>query len=114
MFFFPSLSTSGTVPAILTVPYRPNYLVFIIPFYAIVHRRTIEQIYYTSKILGGVVFCMSVPKHLFIFYNSFSLRLTENLHKQNIFSQHYLHVLFTSFFCKLYNKEKLFTAVQSP
>ena len=36
---------------------------------------------------------MSAPKRLFIFYNSFSLRLTENLHKQN----HFLKTLSTCF-----------------
>ena len=46
---------------------------------------------------------MSAPKRLFIFYNSFSLRLTENLHEQ----KHLLHVLFLSFFCEMYNKEKV-------
>ena len=30
---------------------------------------------------------------------------------KNIVSKHNLHVLFISFFCKLYNKEKLFTAI---
>ena len=29
-----------------------------------------------------VGFSLSTPKHWFIFYNSFSLRLTENLHEQ--------------------------------
>ena len=57
---------------------------------------------------------MSAPKCLFIFYNSFSLQLTENLHKQKHFLKHYLHVLFISFFCKMYNKGKLFTLVWSP
>ena len=33
---------------------------------------------------------------------------------KNIFSKHDLCVLFISFFCKMYNKEKLFTAVPSP
>ena len=39
---------------------------------------------------------MSAPKCRFIFYNSFSLGLTENLHVQNIFSKHDLHVLVIS------------------
>ena len=54
---------------------------------------------------------MSAPKCLFIFNNSFSLRLTENLHKQKKFSNHDLHVLFIQFFSKVDNKEKLFTAI---
>ena len=60
---------------------------------------------------------MSAPEHMFIFYSSFSLRLTENFSKQ----KHFLKTLSTyhffihiSFFCKMYNKEKLFTAVWSP
>ena len=44
---------------------------------------------------------MSAPKRLFIFYNSFSLQLTENLHKQ----KHDLHLLFIIFFSKMYNKQ---------
>ena len=40
---------------------------------------------------------MSPPKCLFIFYNSFSLRLTENLHEQKTFSQNMIYM-----FC-LYN-----------
>ena len=52
---------------------------------------------------------MSAPKHMFIFYNSFSLRLTENLHKQKHFLKYYLPVLCISFFCTMYNKEKLLT-----
>ena len=36
---------------------------------------------------------MSAPKRLFIFNNSFSLRLTENLHKQ----KHFLKTLSTCF-----------------
>ena len=39
---------------------------------------------------------MGAPKHLFIFYNSFSLWLTENLHKQ----KHYLHVFLYYFSVK--------------
>ena len=46
---------------------------------------------------------MSAHKCMFIFYNSFSLRLTENLHEQ-FFSKHNLHVLFKSFFSKIDNK----------
>ena len=38
-----------------------------------------------SRILWGVGFSMSAQKHRFIFYNSFSLRLTENLHEQKHF-----------------------------
>ena len=38
-----------------------------------------------SKILWGVVFCLNAPKRRFIFYNSFCLWLTENLHKQKHF-----------------------------
>ena len=38
-----------------------------------------------SKFLWGVVFSMSARKCLFIFYNSFSLRLKENLHKKKHF-----------------------------
>ena len=54
---------------------------------------------------------MSAPKHLFIFDDSFFLRLTENLHKQKHFLKHDLHVSFISFFCKKYNKEILIKAV---
>ena len=54
-------------------------------------------IYYISKILGGVVFSLSAPKRWFIFYNSFSLRLAENLHERNSSAKHDLHVLFISF-----------------
>ena len=56
---------------------------------------------------------MSAIKCLFIFYNMFFLRLTENLHEQKHFLKHLLHVLFISFFCEMYNKEKLFTAMNS-
>ena len=45
-----------------------------------------------SKILGGVVFCLSAPKCLFILYNSFSLRLTENLHKPKKIPQHMIYM----------------------
>ena len=36
---------------------------------------------------------MSAPKRLFIFYNSFPLRLTENLHEQ----KHFLKTCYTCF-----------------
>ena len=52
---------------------------------------------------------MSAFKHLFIFYNSFSLLLTENLHKHKHFLKTLSTILCISFFCKIYNKEKLFT-----
>ena len=45
------------------------------------------QIFDISKILWGVGFSLSAPKSRFIFYNSFSLRLTENLHEQKTFCQ---------------------------
>ena len=58
---------------------------------------------------------MSAPKRLFILYNSFSLRLIENLHEQKHFLKAFTtHVLFIAFFCEMYNKEKLFTALWSP
>ena len=41
--------------------------------------------YYISKILWGLGFSLRAPKRQFIFYNSFSLWLTENLHKQKRF-----------------------------
>ena len=47
---------------------------------------------------------MSALKCLFIFYNLFSLQLTENLHKQ----KHDLHVLFISVFCKVDNKKRIY------
>ena len=40
-----------------------------------------------SKILWGEGFSLSASKSRFIFYNSFSLRLTENLHEQKHFHQ---------------------------
>ena len=51
---------------------------------------------------------MSAPKRLFIFYNSFYLRLTENLYEQKHFLKHDLHVLFISFFSKMYNKKIIY------
>ena len=57
---------------------------------------------------------MSAPKRLFIFYNSFSLWLTEYLHEQKYFLKQDLHVLFVSFFFRMYNKEQIFTLIQSP
>ena len=44
---------------------------------------------------------LECPQTPVYFYNSFSLRLTENLHEQ----KHDLHVLFISFFSKMYNNE---------
>ena len=53
---------------------------------------------------------MSDPKRLFIFYNSFSLRLTENLHEQKHFlktrSRCFVYIIF---FGKMYNKETFIT-----
>ena len=52
---------------------------------------------------------MSAPKCLFIFYNSFSFWLTENLHKQ----KHFLKTRSTCFvyiiFFKMYNKKKIYS-----
>ena len=56
---------------------------------------------------------MSALKCLFIFYNSFSLRLTENFTNTNIFSKYVLHVLFILFFCKMYNKKLLLSTGRS-
>ena len=47
-------------------------------------------------------------KRRFIFYNSFYLRLTENLLEQNIFSKGVLRVLFRTFFSKMYNKKNIY------
>ena len=52
---------------------------------------------------------MSAPKLLCFLYGWQKI-----FTNKNIFSKHYLHVLFILFFCKMYNKEKLFSIVQSP
>ena len=51
------------------------------------------QIFDISKILWGVGFCLSATKRRFIFYNSFSLLLKENLHEQ----KHFLKIWSTCF-----------------
>ena len=51
---------------------------------------------------------MSAPKGLFIFYNLFSLQLTENLHKQKHFLKTRSTILFKIFFSKINNKTFLF------
>ena len=61
------------------------------------------QIYYISKILWGVGFCVSAQKSLFIFYNSFSLRMTENLHEQKHFQKTWSTYFVYIIFLKMYN-----------
>ena len=76
--------------------FQKNSLKFIIQFFskrdnwALQLNAMITSNLIISKILWGVVFCMSAPKCLFIFYNSFSL---ENLHKK----KHFLKTWSTSF-----------------
>ena len=55
---------------------------------------------------------MSAPKRLFIFYNSFSSLLTENLHEQKHFLKAFnTCFVYIIFLCKMYNKKLLFTAI---
>ena len=72
-----------------------KHIKFIIPFFfqkeiidhTYIFTKFIDNFKFTliSKILGGVMFSLSAPKRWFIFYNLFSLRLTENLHEQEKF-----------------------------
>ena len=48
--------------------------------------------YDCTKILRGVGFSLSAPKRWFIFYNSFPLRLAENLYKKKTFSQRMIYM----------------------
>ena len=67
------------------------------------------QIFYISKILWGVGFSSSAPKRWFIFYNSFSLRLTENLHEQKHFLKTwYTCFVYIIFLNKIYNKKNIY------
>ena len=54
------------------------------------------------------------PNPCLFFITNFLYGWQKIFTNKNSFSKHYLHVLFISFFCKMYNKEKLFMAVWSP
>ena len=56
---------------------------------------------------------MSAPKRLFIFYNSFSLRLTENLHEQKTFSQNTICMFCLYHFSLMCIIKKIFILVRS-
>ena len=51
------------------------------------------------------------PKACLYSITSFIYGWQKIFRNKNIFSKYYLYVLFMSFFCKMYNEEKLFTAV---
>ena len=67
-----------------------------------------------SKIGEALAFSVDPPKILYFLCNSFSLRLTENFHKWNIFSKGVLHVLFTTFFSKMHTKRCQIKSQRSP
>ena len=67
-----------------------------------------------SLTLNGAKTFLAVPTNACLFsITPFLYGWQKILTNKNIFQKHDLHVLFIAFFCKMYNKENLFTTVRS-
>ena len=100
-----------------------NSLKFIIHFF---HKKTIGHMYICTKCndnfkftislkLNGAKDFIAVPPNACLFSITHFLYSWQKIFmNKNIFSKHDQHVLFISFFSKMYNKKLLFIALQSP